>query len=202
MEHNLCQKVWKSRLQNLGIIPTYSSIRNPNSNPSERWMKEIGRLLRTYCYEKHTSWVLVIPQLENCLNNIPNSSTSLTPASILGCNEVYSKLFPAIKNYCESPKRPTKQEIEQFVLKQLYKNADKRKKQQKNKTFELEIGDLVLLKTNTLSKAEEGVIHKLCLLYDGPYKIIEKKNTNAYLLRHVYEEKSGVYNVRNIKPFI
>lgn len=41
---------WINALQALNITPTFISIRHPASNPVERVMKELGRILRTYCH--------------------------------------------------------------------------------------------------------------------------------------------------------
>lgn len=46
--------MWKSKLESLGIKVYYSSIRHPQSNPVERTMREIGRILRTYCSNRHS----------------------------------------------------------------------------------------------------------------------------------------------------
>ena len=45
---------WKLKLESLGLKVLYSSIRHPQSNPVERTMRNIGRILRTYCAEKYT----------------------------------------------------------------------------------------------------------------------------------------------------
>ena len=41
--------VWQEGVKRRGIQPILSSIRHPQSNPSERIMRELSRLFRTYC---------------------------------------------------------------------------------------------------------------------------------------------------------
>lgn len=45
---------WGKKLIESGITVVYSSIRHPKSNPVERVMRELGRMFRTLCSEKHT----------------------------------------------------------------------------------------------------------------------------------------------------
>jgi len=49
-------KQWDTFLRENHIDNLHCSIRHPQSNPSERTMRELGRLLRVYCHNKHTSW--------------------------------------------------------------------------------------------------------------------------------------------------
>lgn len=47
---------WRSTLESYGVKVKFSSIRHPKSNPVERTMRELGRMFRTYCADRHTSW--------------------------------------------------------------------------------------------------------------------------------------------------
>lgn len=55
---------WGDSLRGAGIQAIYSSIRHPQSNPVERMMRELGRMFRTFCSDKHTRWVKHIPDIE------------------------------------------------------------------------------------------------------------------------------------------
>ena len=46
---------WRNTLEEQGINVVLGSIRHPQSNPTERVMREIGRMFRTFCKEKHTA---------------------------------------------------------------------------------------------------------------------------------------------------
>ncbi|VVC43500.1 Ribonuclease H-like domain,Integrase, catalytic core [Cinara cedri] len=70
--------IWQSRLTELGIQVLTTSVYYPQSNPSERVMREVGRLFRTYCHEKHTSWFQYIHYIELVLNNTVHESTGST----------------------------------------------------------------------------------------------------------------------------
>ena len=58
----------KNQLESEGITVLYSSIRHPQSNPTERVMRELGRLFRTLCADKHAKWVEFVPHIKKVLN--------------------------------------------------------------------------------------------------------------------------------------
>lgn len=66
---------WGIKLGKLGVKAFYSSVRHPQSNLTERGMREQGRLFRTMCSEKHTKWATLIPEIEVILNYTTYSST-------------------------------------------------------------------------------------------------------------------------------
>lgn len=122
-------KKWKTRLEELNIQPTYSSIRHASSNPSERYMKELGRLLRTYCHDKHNSWAKYIPNIENCLNSLPHTCTGLSPFEIIYGIKLPHTLDGILQKYIDTQEGPINM---QQIKEQLLKMAVRRAKQQKN----------------------------------------------------------------------
>ena len=73
---------WKARLEEVGIEVIFSSIRHPQSSPTERVMRELGRLFRTHCAAKHTRWAEFIPEIEKTLNNTQHYSMGLSPQEL------------------------------------------------------------------------------------------------------------------------
>ncbi|XP_033209070.1 uncharacterized protein LOC117167931 [Belonocnema kinseyi] len=69
---------WSRALQEVGIQPVFCSIGHPQSNPTERVMREIGRLFRTLCSESHTRWEKHLPKMECYLNVTTHSSTGFS----------------------------------------------------------------------------------------------------------------------------
>ena len=41
---------------------------SPNSDPAERVLREVGRILRTYCHDNHKKWNEYISNTETYLN--------------------------------------------------------------------------------------------------------------------------------------
>ena len=59
----------------------FSSVRHPQGNPAERVMRELGRLFRTYCRNKQTTWAKEMRQFGELLNNVVHESIGFAPCS-------------------------------------------------------------------------------------------------------------------------
>uniref|UniRef100_V5GHR5 RNA-directed DNA polymerase n=1 Tax=Anoplophora glabripennis TaxID=217634 RepID=V5GHR5_ANOGL len=73
---------WIEGLTEQGIGVAHTSVYFPQGNPTERVNKEIGRLLRSYCYAQHTRWGCVLKEIEGWLNRVLHDSTGFTPNQI------------------------------------------------------------------------------------------------------------------------
>lgn len=190
---------WREPLENAGIEVTYASIRNAPSNPSERYMKELGRFFRTYCHKKHTAWANYITDIEECLNKVPHASTGKSPQEILTGQFPNFKLSNVVSKFI--PRRPPTdiQQIKTDVREVLFKEAQRRKQSQKSPKISFRVDDLVLLKLNPTSNAAEGLARKFHLLYDGPYRITGIPKINVYQLTELETATiKGTYNARNL----
>jgi len=56
-------KKWKTQLQLWNIHHTVTTTNHLEGNSVERANREIGRILRTYCHHKHSSWVNYLPKI-------------------------------------------------------------------------------------------------------------------------------------------
>ena len=65
---------WKSRLQSENIQAIFSLIHHPQSNLTERIMRELGRLFKTLCSDAHTKWAQYISHIESLLNVTTHTS--------------------------------------------------------------------------------------------------------------------------------
>jgi hypothetical protein len=72
-------KRWSRVLNAEGIAVKLTSAWHPASNPAERGMREIGRICRTYCNEKHTTWLKFVPLITRWINITTHESTGVTP---------------------------------------------------------------------------------------------------------------------------
>nr|CAH7761147.1 unnamed protein product [Callosobruchus chinensis] len=71
--------IWKKQLTEAGIKYKFISCYFPQGNLTERYNREIERMLKTYCYEKHTTWPNKLSMVEECLNSAINLSTGYSP---------------------------------------------------------------------------------------------------------------------------
>lgn len=129
-------KRWVKRLEELNIIPSLALIRHASSNPAKRYMNEIVRMLRTYCWGNQGAWAKIITDIEETLNNIPYSSTGYAPIVVLTGQKPSQLLDPIISKYLKPSKVPANKEIRQKVKENLIKNTLKRTRKQKVKTSE------------------------------------------------------------------
>ncbi|CAI6368450.1 unnamed protein product [Macrosiphum euphorbiae] len=94
------------------------------------------------------------------------------------------------------------QDVVQIVMKKTKKQAQLRnRRKDKDKIFpKYEIGMKVLVKEHRLSSAEDHEIHKLFLLYHGPYQIQEVHQNNTVTVCTPNGTKH-TYNFKNIKQY-
>ena len=74
---------WKETLMDLGVRTYKTSVYHPNSNPAERVLREVGRILRTYCHDKQRKWNDYIKPTENFINLAYHESIGDTPYTCL-----------------------------------------------------------------------------------------------------------------------
>lgn len=196
-------KLWKEFLQSNGITELHSSKYYPQGNPSERVMREIGRLLRTYCHGKHSSWGTYVEKIEMWINCCVHESTGVAPIQLqegIHPEEYIRKIIEFPENGNSQPKI-TIQLVKDRLLGKAEKRQAKHNKRSKFSKFEVE--DIVWVKANQLSSSEDKEIKKLFLIYEGPFKISAKKGDNAYELQDTKTgETKGIFNITKLKPYI
>lgn len=74
---------WKNFGRSNGFATRHTSPYNPQSNPVERVMKEINRVLRAYDHGRHTRWDAIIPRLKKIINITKHRSTGAKPIELL-----------------------------------------------------------------------------------------------------------------------
>lgn len=195
-------KAWKETLKNEGGKLVYSSIRHPQSNPTERYMRELGRFFRTYCSDKHTKWAMYVKQIEEILNLTTHHSTGYTPY------EIHFNRNPKFKiqEMIEFPEAvPINDDVRIYnALQNLKANSRKRAKNQKSiSKVTFQVNDLVMLRVPQMSNALDKVTKKFFHLYQGPYEISKIVAKNAYQLRDRNDKNKiiGTYNQLSLKPY-
>lgn len=193
---------WYDKLQELGIKTLHTSVYHPGSNPVERCNKEIGKIIRMYCYDKHTRWVETLGFIEDCLNHSVHCTTEQKPHEIFFGRPLVSFIdelidFPTKRNFDHDKKIV-------LVRQNLLSKAEKRKlnHDKKIKPVTYNVGDLVLVKSHELSNKIDKKIKKFFLLYYGPFVVTEVKMTNAYRLRELNNDRCvGVFNTNQLKRY-
>ena len=70
---------WKDTLLNNGVKTYKTSVYHPSSNPAERVLREVGRMLRTYCYNQQRRWTEYLPAADNFINLSHHQFIETTP---------------------------------------------------------------------------------------------------------------------------
>lgn len=196
---------WNETLEEAGVKAYLSSIRHPASNPVERVMREIGRILRTYCSNNHAGWVKWIPNVEKILNSIYHESTGYTPIE-LHFNRKAAK--PKVVSLFKSPLGETIEIPHDAKIllasERLRSKAEKRRMKHElrypKKTI-FQLGEQVLVKSLNVSDLSAKKCKKFFDIYEGPYEIAALAGTNAYELVDDRGRSKGVFNVVNLKHY-
>lgn len=195
-------KAWEKQMKLWKIRHIVTTTYHPEGNPVERTNREIGRILRTFCYQKHTAWVGHLPSIEYWLNNVTHSSTGYTPQELVdGRRHSFrlNKLIPADELLLDDEKNT----FVQLAYKRLKKTAQYRcEYHNKGKKFPNYVqGQQVLLREHKLSSLEDNTIKKFFLLYRGPYLITEVRKNNTVVVISENGQQS-THNVKNIKLYV
>ena len=76
-------KRWKDTLLALDIKTYKTSVYHPNSNPVERVLREVGRILRTYCHHQQKKWQEYLLATEEFLNLAHHPAIGIPPYTCL-----------------------------------------------------------------------------------------------------------------------
>lgn len=195
-------KSWSHTLQPLGIKVVHCSVRHPQSNPVERYMRELGRLFRTYCFEQHTAWAKHVRKFGQFFNSVVHESTGFTPSE-LHFKEPLTSFTRELVDYPDSPKVLSYEKKLILAKEILQSRAERRKILHPGRHYkEFATGDLVLLKANPVSSALSSKTKKFLLLFEGPYRIKKKVGLSTYILiMENTDEERGMFHVSHLKPY-
>jgi hypothetical protein len=194
---------WANGLNKLGIKVRFSPIRNPQSNPSERYMREIGKACRIYCEKSHKKWPELIPYIETWLNQTTSDATGFTPYEIMYGEEtprLFNGLLPDLPEGEAQPLTLEEKEIQAFA--RLKKRAEKRTQRKKRglRRWEPTLGEAVLVETCHLSDSSRAVTHKFMRPYEGPFWITKIVSPSIFEISDKKRVR-GIFNKKSLKKF-
>lgn len=195
---------WLSVLQDLGIGVRHTSVYFPQGNQTERINREIGRLLRSMCHEKHTRWAFCIKQVQGWLNRVVHTGTGMAPEFVHFGRKIENEFVAGVEFPESSAMFPGRDLIIELAHKRLLTRAQRRQLRfnDQHKLTEFKIGEEVLVRTHPQSSAQDGFIKKFFLLYDGPYTVVATRGSNWYELVNLETgENKGIQNIVNLKAY-
>lgn len=197
-------KLWKERLNECNIRIKTTSVYFPQGNPTERYNREVGRLLRLLCHEKHTKWACVVQTVESWLNNVINESSGFT-ANFIQLGKTIPNPIEKIIKFPEdnSAISPALEHVWVLARQRLLSRAELRsaKANAKRNPTVFAVGDRILVRTHYQSSAEERLIRKFFLLYEGPYYVLRQAGPNSYIIGDEQGNELAKHNVVNLKLY-
>lgn len=142
---------------------------------------------------QHQLMTSLLQKYDHIFKDNPIDTLSRHP---LGRDDQPPKDSPSILHYTLPPPIPPD------IISIFNNISSEQQKERLNPTF-FKINDLVLARTHKLSNKIDKKISKFFLLYDGPFKVKNIKNVNAYELVNPDDDTPhGTYNVNQLKPYI
>lgn len=196
---------WKKALSNLNISVRYSPIRHPQSNPTERIMRELAKYCRIYCNITQRKWPELIPLIENWLNSSVSGTTGYTPVELM-FDEPKPDMFEKI--FVKSPdQKPPAESLEIKVLRAYVKMKAKALERKKKRKMGIakwnpQLSDKVLVRCQPVSNAAQGVTGKFIRPYEGPYVITRIIPPSVYEISGNNGKVRGQFNKHSLKPYL
>jgi hypothetical protein len=192
---NFVGKTMKKLCKDWSIKHVLTAAYNPSANRCERSNKDIVRMIASFVEGKHDLWDMHLKYFALALRSAVNETTGVSPALLqLGRNirlPIDNSLNPEISRDYEQDRNEIAQKAPEFV-KSLVEEIRKRishvqdvnkfYQDQKHRSFEFNVGDLVMVRNNQLSDAAAGICKKLSEKWIGPFKIIRKTQDLSYIL--------------------
>lgn len=67
---------WREFAVSVGFSIRKTTPYNPQSNPIERVIRELGWIIRVYAHDRQTSWDIIIPRIEKTINSINHTPSA------------------------------------------------------------------------------------------------------------------------------
>jgi transposase InsO family protein len=196
---------WKKALADCGIQTKYSPIRHPESNPTERIMRELGKYFRIYCHTTHKKWPELVPYIEGWLNSSVSESTGYAPIELLDGKprpDIFSKILKKAAGQL-----PVEDTLAEKLLKAYARMKLKAEKRNRNRKtgrtkWRPKVNDLVLVRSQPAADAAQGVSSKFQRPFEGPYTILKIINPGMCELYNEDGKLRGLFNVKHLKPYL
>ena len=206
----LTSDFWTTLFTLIGTKLSMSTVNHAKTDgQTEAHNKTIGQLLRLYAVDDQLNWDTYLPFVQFAMNNSISSSTGVTP---FYANHAQHPWLPAYlaAGLLLSVDNPDVNALTRRIasITQLVKDnisvAQDRQAAAANKGRrgeEFKAGDLVWV-SNELNPPDENVTGKFQRGFQGPYKIEQKINGNAYRLDLKGSRRHPVINVEFLKRHV
>ncbi|KMQ93589.1 retrotransposable element tf2 protein type 3 [Lasius niger] len=123
---------WREFAADIKFSVRKTSPYSPQSNPVERVMRKLGRIIRVYAHERQTRWDKIVDRAERTINATAHRSTGFRPVELHPGVEEPLKIDPRLRPIEEEENGNEEVELERKIeeaAETLRKRAQQRKKQ-------------------------------------------------------------------------
>jgi hypothetical protein len=201
----IASPAWQKALAELGIQCKYSPIRHPESNPTERVMRELGKYFKIYCNQTHKKWPELVLYIEKWLNNSVNQSTCYSPVELLfgeAQPNMFSRILKNNKNQSQETTLLADKLIQAYTRMKLKAEKRNMKRKTRKARWDPRLNELVLVKCQTTSDAVQGITAKFQMPFEGPYLISKVINSAIFEVSDETGRVRGVFNKAHLRPYL
>lgn len=192
----------------------YNCVYSPQSNSVERYNQSIETSLAIMVGNNQRLWDKHLPLIQHALNNTTNMTTTFTPSYLFfGREVVIDGRFHKPLGYIPKDGEPiqidaptehargleqlaeTYDVVQQKILESFQRNAHRYNL--RRKTVEYNVGDVVWVRHNVLSKKAEFFSNKLAPRF-VKLRVAEKKSAVAYEMEDLTGKRKGLYHVKDM----
>ena len=100
---------WRKQLQKHGVEIRFTPIRHPESNPNERYVRELSKFCTIYCNGNHKKWAEVLRNIDSWINNTVARATGYNPSELIYGSERCKLLRKLMSRYKTSTMKEKEQ---------------------------------------------------------------------------------------------
>jgi hypothetical protein len=201
---------WRTLWKKMGTKLQFSTASHPQTDgQTEAVNRILGNLLRSFVGKNLKQWDLIISQVEFAYNNSTNQATGRCPFEVVYGTRPHGPLdltpsldkqqFSADVELRAKEIKKLHELVRERIMKQNLRYKTNRDKHRRQQLFE--VGDLVWihLRKERFPKQPNA---KLSPRADGPFKIVQKINDNAYKVELPGSYGvSATFNVSDLSPY-
>lgn len=208
--------LFKELARKFNVKIWYTPHYHPQCNPTERVNRVIGTMISTYTTSrKHNEWDVNLQEIGYAIRSAVHEATGFTPAYLFFGREAMVPNFTAsdIGNFVSYPELTRQVNVanhikdiesrhDNFVKVQIRlrkAHETSRKHDDKRRSSNFQLGDVVWKRTKFLSKASDKFTAKLAPKYDKAI-IVDKLSHNVFRLNNVFGKDVGVWHSKDLKP--